>query len=79
MEAELRSVTIAATVPLLWRNEPPRPGAEPETPVPTTRGPRQRSSADAVVTAGIELADTGGLESVTMRAVVGTLSAERRS
>ena len=56
------------TVPLLWRKELTPPAVPP-----ATRGPRQRSSVDAVVTAGIELADAGGLDAVTMRAVADRL------
>ncbi|MBF6285123.1 TetR/AcrR family transcriptional regulator C-terminal domain-containing protein [Nocardia cyriacigeorgica] len=46
------------TLELLWR-----------VPTPSGRGPKQRSSVDEVVAAAIEIADTEGLEAVTMRAV----------
>jgi AcrR family transcriptional regulator len=62
------------TVPLLWRNEPAAGGDSSPDPAPApTRGPRQRSSVDAVVAAGIQLADAGGLEAVTMRRVADRL------
>ncbi|MFF3221972.1 TetR/AcrR family transcriptional regulator C-terminal domain-containing protein [Nocardia suismassiliense] len=48
------------TLELLWRV----PGSQ--TP---TRGPKQRSSVDAVVAAAIEIADTAGIDALTMRAV----------
>ncbi|WP_280468342.1 TetR/AcrR family transcriptional regulator C-terminal domain-containing protein [Nocardia cyriacigeorgica] len=46
------------TLELLWR-----------VPGPTGRGPKQRSSVDAVVAAAIEIADADGIGAVTMRAV----------
>ncbi|MGX1771256.1 TetR/AcrR family transcriptional regulator [Nocardia brasiliensis] len=46
------------TLELLWRV----PGAP-------VRGPKQRSSVDAVVDAAIAIADTAGIEALTMRAV----------
>ncbi|MFX0579846.1 TetR/AcrR family transcriptional regulator C-terminal domain-containing protein [Nocardia nepalensis] len=46
------------TLELLWRV----PGA-------STRGPKQRSSVDAVVAAAIEIADAEGIGALTMRAV----------
>ncbi|WP_223519163.1 MULTISPECIES: TetR/AcrR family transcriptional regulator C-terminal domain-containing protein [Nocardia] len=48
------------TLELLWRI-PPASG--------TGRGPKQRSSIEAVVAAAIEIADTDGLGALTMRAV----------
>ncbi len=53
----------ARTLELLWG----APGRAP------TRGPKQRSSVEAVVTAAIEIADTEGLEALTMRAVAKNL------
>ncbi|MEU8900812.1 TetR/AcrR family transcriptional regulator C-terminal domain-containing protein [Nocardia sp. NPDC048505] len=50
------------TLELLWR-VPGKPG----------RGPKQRSSVDAVVRAAIEIADAAGLEALTMRAVAAKL------
>ncbi|WP_280395404.1 TetR/AcrR family transcriptional regulator [Nocardia brasiliensis] len=50
------------TLELLWR--------VPGTPV---RGPKQRSSVDAVVDAAIAIADTAGIEALTMRAVANEL------
>ncbi|MEU7142372.1 TetR/AcrR family transcriptional regulator [Nocardia sp. NPDC046473] len=47
------------TLELLWRVS----GSAP------VRGPKQRSSVDAVVSAGIELVDAEGLGALTMRAV----------
>lgn len=58
----------AKTLALLWRN---RDGALPE---PRRKGPRQRLDVDAIVAAGISLADEGGLEAVTMRAVAARLA-----
>jgi AcrR family transcriptional regulator len=49
---------LARTLTLLWR--------EPAAPRP---GPRPRHSVDDVVEAAIALADAGGLDAVTMRAV----------
>lgn len=46
------------TLELLWR----MPGK-------TGRGPKQRSSVDAVVTAAIDIADSEGIAALTMRAV----------
>lgn len=46
------------TLELLWR-----------VPAKTGRGPKQRSSVDAVVAAAIEIADTDGIAALTMRAV----------
>ncbi|MEV6556341.1 TetR/AcrR family transcriptional regulator [Nocardia sp. NPDC051756] len=48
------------TLELLWRI--------PSSPAPV-RGPKQRSSVDAVVTAAIEIADADGIAALTMRAV----------
>ena len=49
---------LARTLALLWREaDPPR------------RGPRPRHSVDDVVEAAIAIADAGGLDAVTMRAV----------
>ncbi|NEW39579.1 TetR family transcriptional regulator [Nocardia cyriacigeorgica] len=48
----------ARTLELLWR-----------VPSASGRGPKQRSSVDAVVAAAIEIADTDGIGAVTMRAV----------
>lgn len=52
-------------LPLLWRD----PTREPST----RRGPKQRASLDAVLDAGIELADAEGLESLSMRGLAGRL------
>ncbi|MBF6077882.1 TetR/AcrR family transcriptional regulator C-terminal domain-containing protein [Nocardia beijingensis] len=52
------------TLELLWR-VPAAPGAG--------RGPKQRSSVEAVVAAAIEIADAEGLAAVTMRAVANRL------
>lgn len=52
------------TLELLWR----APGE-----VRAGRGPRQRTSVDAVVAAAIEIADTDGLAAVTIRAVAAKL------
>ncbi|MEV6137282.1 TetR/AcrR family transcriptional regulator [Nocardia sp. NPDC051990] len=46
------------TLALLWR-----------VPAASVRGPKQRSSVDAVVTAAIEIADAKGIGALTMRAV----------
>lgn len=46
------------TLELLWR-----------VPVASVRGPKQRSSVDAVVAAAIEIADADGIGALTMRAV----------
>jgi len=54
----------ARTLALLWR----APG-EPRA----SRGPRQRTTVDAVVSAAIDLADAEGLDALTMRAVAGRL------
>jgi AcrR family transcriptional regulator len=56
----------ARTLALLWRRETPSP--------PTRRGPRPKLSVDDVVEAAIALADEGGLEAVSMRAVAERLS-----
>lgn len=48
------------TLELLWRI--------PSSPAPV-RGPKQRSSVDAVVAAAIEIADADGIAALTMRAV----------
>ncbi len=53
----------ARTLELLWR-EPARTSG---------RGPKQRSSVDEVVAAAVEIADTEGLEALTMRAVAARL------
>ncbi|ONM47578.1 TetR/AcrR family transcriptional regulator [Nocardia donostiensis] len=50
------------TLELLWR-----------VPGKAGRGPKQRSSTDAVVTAAIEIADTDGIGALTMRAVANHL------
>ncbi|MET9287317.1 TetR/AcrR family transcriptional regulator C-terminal domain-containing protein [Nocardia beijingensis] len=52
------------TLELLWR-VPAAPGVG--------RGPKQRSSVEAVVAAAIEIADAEGLAAVTMRAVANRL------
>ncbi|MFC9896808.1 TetR/AcrR family transcriptional regulator [Nocardia sp. NPDC127579] len=52
----------ARTLELLWR-----------VPGKAARGPKQRSSVDAVVAAAVEIADEAGLEAVTMRAVAAKL------
>ncbi|MGW4714071.1 TetR/AcrR family transcriptional regulator C-terminal domain-containing protein [Nocardia sp. NPDC004260] len=52
------------TLELLWRI-PSEPG--------TGRGPKQRSSVEAVVAAAIEIADVEGIAAVTMRAVANRL------
>ncbi|MFE1229891.1 TetR/AcrR family transcriptional regulator [Streptomyces sp. NPDC058745] len=51
----------ARTLELLWR--------EGGTPPTSRRGPRQGLTVDAVVDAAIALADEGGLDALTMRAV----------
>ena len=52
------------TLELLWRaSGEPRVG----------RGPKQRTSVDSVVAAGIEIADADGLSAVTIRAVAARL------
>ncbi len=48
------------TLELLWRH--PGQGG-------STRGPKQRTTVDAVIAAAIRLADENGLEALTMRAV----------
>jgi len=53
----------ARTLELLWR----QPGRG------SGRGPKQRSSVDDVVAAAVEIADTEGLEALTMRAVAARL------
>ncbi|MBF6333852.1 TetR/AcrR family transcriptional regulator C-terminal domain-containing protein [Nocardia transvalensis] len=53
----------ARTLELLWR-EPGRGSG---------RGPKQRSSVDEVVAAAVAIADTDGLEALTMRAVAAKL------
>jgi AcrR family transcriptional regulator len=58
----------AKTLALLWRE---RGGSPPERP---RKGPRQRLDVDAVVAAGISLADAAGLEALTMRAIAERLS-----
>lgn len=50
------------TLELLWR-----------VPIPSGRGPKQRSSVDDVVSAAIEIADADGIAAVTMRAVAAHL------
>ncbi len=50
----------ARTLELLWR-------VPPET--APTRGPKQRSSVDAVVAAAVRIADADGIAALTMRAV----------
>lgn len=52
----------ARTLELLWR-QPEPDGAPPR------RGPRQRLSVDTVVRTATELADSGGLDALTMRSV----------
>lgn len=59
----------AKTLALLWRKR----GGEAAEKRPR-KGPRQRLSVDAVVAAGISLADESGLEALTMRAIAGRLS-----
>lgn len=54
----------ARTLELLWRG--------PDGSV-RTRGPKQRTTVDAVVAAAIRLADDDGLEALTMRAVAAEL------
>ncbi|MBB5914284.1 AcrR family transcriptional regulator [Nocardia transvalensis] len=53
----------ARTLELLWRAPTRTPG----------RGPKQRSSVDEVVAAAVEIADSEGLEALTMRAVAARL------
>ncbi|GGT22136.1 TetR/AcrR family transcriptional regulator [Streptomyces purpureus] len=55
----------ARTMELLWRE----PGRPPGAGSAGRRGPRQGLTVDAVVDAAVELADAGGLEALTMRAV----------
>ncbi|MDX3231493.1 TetR/AcrR family transcriptional regulator [Streptomyces sp. ME19-01-6] len=52
----------ARTLELLWREPAPADA-------PPRRGPKQGLSVDAVVQAAIALADSGGLEALTMRGV----------
>ncbi|MEV0249315.1 TetR/AcrR family transcriptional regulator C-terminal domain-containing protein [Nocardia sp. NPDC050712] len=52
----------ARTLELLWR-----------VPGKAARGPKQRSSIDAVVAAAVQIADEAGLDAVTMRAVAARL------
>jgi AcrR family transcriptional regulator len=52
------------TLELLWRS----PG-EPRA----TRGPKQRTTVDAVVAAAVDIADTDGLGALTIRSVAATL------
>lgn len=54
----------ARTLELLWR-EPGQGGS--------TRGPKQRTTVDAVVAAAIDIADTEGLAALTMRSVAAKL------
>ncbi|WP_039817739.1 TetR/AcrR family transcriptional regulator [Nocardia otitidiscaviarum] len=54
----------ARTLELLWR-EPGRGGS--------ARGPKQRTTVDAVVSAAIRIADTEGLGALTMRSVAAAL------
>jgi AcrR family transcriptional regulator len=54
----------ARTLELLWR----KPGE-----VRGTRGPKQRTTVDAVIAAAIEIADTDGLGALTIRAVAAEL------
>ncbi|WP_282776870.1 MULTISPECIES: TetR/AcrR family transcriptional regulator C-terminal domain-containing protein [unclassified Nocardia] len=54
----------ARTLELLWR-EPGRGGP--------TRGPKQRTTVDAVVAAAVEIADAEGLGALTMRSVAARL------
>ncbi|MFI6867913.1 TetR/AcrR family transcriptional regulator C-terminal domain-containing protein [Nocardia sp. NPDC050406] len=54
----------ARTLELLWR-EPGQGGS--------VRGPKQRTTVDAVVAAAIEIADTEGLSALTMRSVAAKL------
>jgi AcrR family transcriptional regulator len=55
---------LVRTLELLWRV----PGASTRGPK-QQRGPKQRSSVDAVVAAAIEIADAEGIGALTMRAV----------
>ncbi|MCM6774766.1 TetR/AcrR family transcriptional regulator C-terminal domain-containing protein [Nocardia sp. CDC159] len=59
MSARSSAGDPARTLELLWGE----PGRAP------TRGPKQRSSVEEVVAAAIGIADTDGLEALTMRAV----------
>lgn len=52
------------TLELLWR-EPERSGP--------ARGPRQKTTLEAVITAALEVADTQGLDALTMRSVAAKL------
>ncbi|WP_067568597.1 TetR/AcrR family transcriptional regulator [Nocardia acidivorans] len=54
----------ARTLELLWR-EPAQSG--------TARGPKPRTTVDAVVTAALEIADSEGLSALTMRSVAAKL------
>lgn len=54
----------ARTLELLWRT--PDEGR-------TTRGPKQRTTVDAVVAAAVGIADTDGLGALTIRSVAATL------
>lgn len=54
----------ARTLRLLWRS--PGPSAP-------ARGPRQRTTLDAVVAAAVTIADTDGLDAVTIRSVAAAL------
>ena len=58
----------AKTLPLLWRDRDD-PSAERRP----RKGPRQRLSVDAVVEAGISLADEDGLDAVSIRSVAAAL------
>jgi AcrR family transcriptional regulator len=55
------------TLTLLWR-------AHLNPPEPTGRGPRPRLTIDGIVEAAIKVADTEGLEALSMRKVADTLS-----
>lgn len=58
----------AKTLALLWRDRDDTNRDRPR------KGPRQSLSVDAVVAAGISLADESGLEALTMRAIASRLS-----
>ncbi|MCT2587183.1 TetR/AcrR family transcriptional regulator [Actinophytocola gossypii] len=60
---------VGRTLELLWSGV-----GEPETGGPTKPGPKRRLSIERIVTTAVRLADTGGLDALSMRNVAAELN-----